>query len=644
MNHPTGATPPNIGQSLIAAALVTLTLLLTPVTAIHAQPATQVELDLVLSGLSSPVDLQNAGDDRLFAVGRGGIVQIVTFDAQGDAALLPTPFLDISNLMISGGERGLLGLAFHPEYDTNGFLFVNYTCRGSAQPECASDGDTIIARYMIGANPDLADPNSGLIVATIPQDASNHNGGQIQFEPFADPGDGRTILYIGTGDGGGGNDPNQNAQNLDSLLGKMLRVDVDSLDSTASLPRYRIPADNPSFGGFADEIWAYGLRNPWRFSFDRLTGALIIADVGQSAREEVNYQADASEGGENYGWRQCEGTRVNFAGEAPDGCAGGDDLTRPILEYTHGDGCSITGGYVYRGVEFSDELGGTYFYADYCSRRLWGARSDGAGNWTNEIVEDTGLGSGITTFGETNDGEIYLATLSGDLYRIRPPIAPDTDLIVTAVDGPTEGFIGAVINVATTDIQNQGPGPAEATEVGYYFTTDPENQPAQNFSGSVCAIPALAAGSAHTCKNVTVDVPGWIAADWYSLVAIVDDQDTVAESDETNNHLADSQPIELIQLACFPTGDSCSSDVQCCSLKCRGGSNKTCKGGNSCTPNETPETSCADGQDNDCDGLTDTDDSDCQGGSCEPKGAACAADDQCCSNKCRGAIGRQSCK
>ena len=414
------AMPPNFGQSLISAAWVALTLLLTLVAATYAQPATQVELDLVLSGLSAPVDLRHAGDDRLFAVGRDGIVQIVSFDARGDATLLPTPFLDIGHLTISGRERGLLGLAFHPEFDTNRFLFVNYTCRARAQPDCARDGDTVIARYTVSADPDVADPNSGLIVATIPQDASNHNGGQIQFEPFADPEDGRTILYIGMGDGGGGNDPNKNAQNLNSLLGKMLRVDVDNLDDTAPLPRYHVPADNPSFAGTVGEIWAYGLRNPWRFSFDRLTGALIIADVGQNRREEVNYQADASAGGENYGWRQCEGTRVNFAAQAPAACTGGGDLIPPILEYTHAQGCSITGGYVYRGAAFDAELGGTYFYADYCSRRLWGARADGAGNWTNVIVVDTGLSSGITTFGESTDGELYLATLSGHLYRIRP--------------------------------------------------------------------------------------------------------------------------------------------------------------------------------------------------------------------------------
>ena len=221
----------------------------------------------------------------------------------------------------------------------------------------------------------------------------------------------------------------------------------------------------------------------------------------------------------------------------------------------------------------------------------------------------------------------------------------EPDLIVTAVDGPTEGAIGGVINVASTEIRNQGASPAGATEVGYYFTTDPAGQPDQTFSGSVCPVPALAGGSTYDCQNIMVSVPGTIAAGPYRLVAIVDDQDLVAEIDETNNHLAGPQPIQLNRSACFPTGDSCASDAQCCSLKCRGGKNKTCKGDTTCTPSEIPETTCTDGQDNDCDGLTDTEDSDCpNGGMCEPKGTTCTADDECCSNKCRGPSGRQSCK
>ncbi len=459
VNHPIVTTSPNFGRSFFSAVLVALTLLLTPAAATHAQPATQVELELVLSGLSSTVDLRNAGDDRLFAVGQGGIVEIVSFDAQGNATLLPTPFLDISLLVRSGGEQGLLGLAFHPEYDTNGFLFVNYTCDASAQADCASDGDTIIARYTVSGDPDVADPSSALVVATIPQDAANHNGGQLQFEPFPAPGDGRTILYIGMGDGGGGNDPGQNAQNLNTLLGKMLRVDVDNLDSSDPLPRYHIPADNPLLEAIVNEIWAYGLRNPWRFSFDRLTGDLFIADVGQGEREEIDFQAQASKGGENYGWRQCEGTRVNFPDEAPaEGCTGGGGLTPPVLEYTHAEGCSVTGGYIYRGVEFGSELDGTYFYADFCTGQLWGARPDGGAVWANTIDEDTGLTFNISTFGESDDGELYLATLSGNLYRIRPV----QKFLDTDGDGVVDGADNCPLtaNANQTDTDGDGIGDA----------------------------------------------------------------------------------------------------------------------------------------------------------------------------------------
>jgi glucose/arabinose dehydrogenase len=583
---------------------------------------------------------------------------------------------------------------------------VNYTCLASAQPDCDETGDTIIARYTVGADPDQADPGSALVMAAIPQNAGNHNGGQLQFEPFPIPGDGRTILYIGMGDGGGSNDPNQNAQNLNSLLGKMLRVDVD--DPGLNLPRYHIPTDNPLIDGVIDEIWAYGVRNPWRFSFDRQTGDLFIADVGQGAREEIDFQAVTSAGGENYGWRQCEGTRVNFPAEAPPEpflCDGGDGLTPPILEYTHADGCSVTGGYIYRGVEFVPELGGTYFYADYCTGRLWGARQDGGGDWTTPIDQDTDITFDITTFGESHDGELYLATKSGGLYRIRPPAPPDPDLTVTAVDGPTHGYIGDVIDVASTTVQNQSTVSAGANRVGYYFSTDPVSQPDQTFSGSECSLPSLAGGAVYTCNDIMVNVPGSLSAGSYSLVAIVDDEDIITESNENNNDLADPQAIELIdcsdpgpeicfdgidndcdglvddddldcQLACFPQGASCDIDADCCSLKCRGGNNRTCKGEAACSPTENPEVSCNDGQDNDCDGLTDINDPDCQAAceptedpevscsdgqdndcdglvdtddpdcplSCQPKGAACTANDDCCSNKCRGPDGRKSCK
>ncbi|NNE06221.1 MAG: hypothetical protein HKO64_12585 [Xanthomonadales bacterium] len=684
-------------------ALLVLLFCMPPVAAL-AQLATEVELQLVLSGLPSVVDLQSAGDSRLFAVSQGGTIHVINFDAQGQATLVATPFLDLGSQVSVSNERGLLGLAFHPEYDSNGYFYVNYSCVATEVPECVSDGDTIIARFSVSTDPDSADAASRLVMATIAQDASNHNGGQLQFEPFPDPGDGRTILYIAMGDGGGGNDPNQRAQDLDSLLGKMLRVDVDNPGAT--LPRYNVPTDNPVLPGSNDEIWAYGLRNPWRFSFDRLTGDIHIADVGQNAREEINFQAASSSGGENYGWRQCEGTRVNFAAEAPDGCTGGGGLTPPILEYSHGEGCfSVTGGYVYRGSEFDTEFGGTYFYADYCTGELWGARPDGGGSWSNIMDQDTGLPFSITTFGERHNGELYLGTGGGSIYRVRPPSSPEPDLVVNNVDGPLYGFKGGVINVANAQAQNQGGAAAGANGLGYYFSTDPVNNPDQNFSGTDCPVPALDAGALYNCDNIMVDVPDSLAAGSYSLVAIIDDQDLVAESNETNNDRADNQLIEIIdcdfpefevcddgidndcdgfvdgsdsdcQLACAAQGDSCTINSDCCSNKCRGGRNKSCKGDPICTPTENPEVSCIDGIDNDCDGLVDTDDPDCQGPcnptepvevscddgldndcdglvdlddpdcpvSCAVKGDACSLNSDCCSNKCRGPSGGKSCK
>ena len=620
-------------------------LLLLGSTSIQAAPATEVVLEQVLAGMSQTLDLKNAGDGRLFAVGQNGLIQIIKFDGSGNASLNATPFLDIGALLSTGGERGLLGLAFHPDYASNGFFYLDYTCLAAQQVECAGDGDTIISRHTVTADPDIATPGAGLVLATIPQTATNHNGGGLQFEPFPAPDDGRTILYISSGDGGPGNDPNGNAQNLGNFLGKILRVDVDDLD--ASLPLWATPTDNPNIGGSVTEIWSYGLRNPWRFSFDRLTGDMIIADVGQNTREEVNFQAAASPGGENYGWRQCEGTAVNFAGEAPGApefCFGGAGLTPPIVEYAHtNDPCdSITGGYVYRGAEFASELGGTYFYADYCSGRLWGVRNDGGG-WVNIIDQHTELAFDFATFGERHNGELYLASLSGNLYRVRPPVPADPDLVVNSVDGPLYGFLGQTINVDSVQVQNQGGAVAGTSSLGYYFTTDPVNDPGQTFSGSVCPTPALGSGSNYNCQNISVDVPGALSAGSYSLVAITDDQDVVTESDETNNDRADLQQIVLIDCAvpgpelcsdsidndcdgsvdgddsdcvpsCLGQGDACSDNAECCSQKCRGGRDRSCKGDATCIITENPEASCNDGLDNDCDGSIDGSDSDCAAG------------------------------
>jgi len=353
-----------------------------------AQPT--IQITSIITGIDSPVAITHAGDGsgRLFITLQGG--RILIFDGQ---QLLADPFLDISLIVSSGGERGLLSVAFHPNYAANGLFYVDYT---------DLNGDTVIARYRVSLNPDVADPASAIILVTIPQPFANHNGGQLQFGP-----DGN--LYIGMGDGGSGGDPLNNAQNLNSLLGKILRIDVGSLP-------YGIPADNPFRTNLnaRPEIWAYGLRNPWRFSFDRRTGDLIIADVGQNTTEEVNFQLAASSGGENYGWRLMEGTNCfNPASNCNDG-----SLTLPILEYDHSLGCSITGGYRYRGLE-NPGMFGFYFYGDFCSGRIWGAAPDALGNWvTTELLES---GLQITAFGEDEDGELLVASFlpgPGAVFRI----------------------------------------------------------------------------------------------------------------------------------------------------------------------------------------------------------------------------------
>ena len=346
----------------------------------------------IASGLSSPVAITNAkdGSGRLFITLQGG--QIMIYNG---TQVLATPFLSIAALISCCGERGLLSVAFHPNYTSNGFFYVYYT---------NTNGDLVIARYRVSANPNIADPNSASIVLTIPRNPAygNHNGGQLQFGP-----DG--YLYIGPGDGGGGGDPDHNGQNLNSLLGKILRIDVNNGSP------YGIPPTNPFVDGnpnTRDEIWAYGVRNPWRFSFDRLTGDLFIADVGQSNWEEVDFQTAGSAGGQNYGWNTMEGNHC-YPPSTPSCNMSG--LTLPILEYSHSFGCSITGGYRYRGSRIP-ELYGKYLYSDYCSGRIWGATFNGS-TWTTTELADTTYS--VTTFGEDEAGEIYFNDYAaGVIYRI----------------------------------------------------------------------------------------------------------------------------------------------------------------------------------------------------------------------------------
>jgi glucose/arabinose dehydrogenase len=343
----------------------------------------------VAEGLESPIGLANAGDGsaRLFVIEQPGRIRLIT-----DGQLLPDPFLDIRDRVGSqGSEQGLLGLAFHPGYAQNGRFFVNYTDRS---------GDTIIARFTVSPEgPDRADPASEMRLISVDQPYANHNGGVLAFGP-----DG--YLYIGLGDGGAAGDPQGNGQSLNTLLGKVLRIDIDAGDP------YGIPPDNPfTNGGGLPEIWAYGLRNPWRFSFDRATGDLYLADVGQGSFEEVDYQPAGDPGGVNYGWDLMEGEACfNTPNCDPSG------LTSPVFAYpTHVEGtCSVTGGYVYRGSLAS--MQGVYLLGDYCSGRVWGLLPDGSGGWQAGTLFETGVR--ISSFGEDESGEVYLVSHSGEIYRL----------------------------------------------------------------------------------------------------------------------------------------------------------------------------------------------------------------------------------
>jgi glucose/arabinose dehydrogenase len=333
-----------------------------------------------------PVDIQDVGDGRLFVVEQVGTIRVWQ-----DGVVLPDPFLDLRDRVgISANEQGLLGLAFHPDYASNGRFFVNYTDH---------NGDTVIARFLVSQEPNRADPTSETVLLEIDQPFPNHNGGGLAFGP-----DG--FLYVGMGDGGSAGDPRGNGQSLDTLLGKMLRIDVDGGEP------YATPPDNPF--PTRPEIWAYGLRNPWRFAFDSLTGDLYIGDVGQNRWEEVDFQPAGAPGGANYGWNLLEGTHSYEGG-------GTEGLTPPVAEYSHDGSCSVTGGVVVRDPALP-ELMGVYLYADYCSGLVWGLVRDPAGAWQSALLFPTGLQ--ISSFGEAANGEVYLAYHEGAVYRLERAAAP----------------------------------------------------------------------------------------------------------------------------------------------------------------------------------------------------------------------------
>ena len=350
--------------------------------------AMDLALQTVATGLDRPVDLTAPPGDlaRLFVAEQTGAIRVIA-----NGTLLPAPFLDLSGQVTCCGEQGLLGIAFHPNYGSNGRFFVHYS---------QNNGDTRISSFTVSGDPNVANPASESTILTQAQFAGNHNGGQIAFGP-----DG--YLYIGLGDGGGGGDPQANGQDRTTLLGTLLRIDIDGGSP------YAIPPSNPyrNHATFREEIWAYGLRNPWRFSFDRSTGDLYSADVGQGSLEEINFQPGASTGGVNYGWSVMEGSQCFNAGSCNQ-----VGLTLPVHEYDHSGGaCSVTGGFVYRGSAIP-QLAGTYFYADWCagwvrSFRMSSGQATDHFDWTDLAASQP------TSFGQDGAGELYVVG-SGTVWRI----------------------------------------------------------------------------------------------------------------------------------------------------------------------------------------------------------------------------------
>jgi len=454
-----------ISRSRIRIGLLAASLLLLATPLPSAAQGLALDLVEVADALVLPVALAHAGDgsDRLFIVQQTG--EILILDS---GTVLATPFLDLSAKVACCGERGLLGLAFHPDYEEDGELFVNYT-------RSSPSAQTVVARYTVSVDPDVADAGSEEILLTIGQPFANHNGGGLAFGP-----DG--YLYVSTGDGGGAGDPQENAQDLGTLLGGLLRLDVDSAPDPGLA--YAIPDDNPFVGvaGAREELWAYGLRNPWRFSFDRATGDVWIADVGQGVWEEIDLQPAASGGGENYGWDCREGAHPydDPNGDMNADCPAGG-FTEPVLEYQHlGGRCSVTGGYRYRG-DGEPRLRGVYLYADFCTGEIFATvPSCGAGAWQAQEVFDAPFN--VTAFGEDEAGEVYVTEYRGGnpppatsklhLVALAPGSGgPDLATSTGAVDfGTVE--VGETV-AAVLSIANANAGP-EAVKVAAALLSHPD--------------------------------------------------------------------------------------------------------------------------------------------------------------------------
>lgn len=372
--------------------------------ALSAQP--ELTMETYATGFDIPVGIVSAGDERLFIVEKAGLIKII----DGNDQTLASPFFDITPKTDPGSsETGLLGLVFHPDFETNGYFFINYT---------NLDGNTVISRYSLDqADPNRADPGSEKIILQVEQPFNNHNGGDLHFGPEG-------YLYIGLGDGGAAGDPQDNAQNTQTLLGKMLRIDVNTNDE--AIP-YTIPSDNPFVDdpNVLDEIWAIGLRNPWRFSFDRTTGDLWIGDVGQNSSEEVNFVPSSSMGGENYGWRCFEGDQAFNTS----GCQAQQNYVAPVHVYRHisDDGCggSVTGGFVYRGTQYPG-LNGYYIYADYCTGTVSAILQDQFGGFNNfDLMQYTN--NQLVALGQANSGQLYVAAVQdGIIFSLNGNVVNST--------------------------------------------------------------------------------------------------------------------------------------------------------------------------------------------------------------------------
>jgi glucose/arabinose dehydrogenase len=442
---------------------------------LNAQIPGDVSIEQVFSANTFPgaLGLVHAGDgsDRLFVVRQNGIVEVIDDGGQ----ILPDPFLDITSLTNANGEQGLLGLAFHPDFASNGLVYVNFTSDGTLAPS----GNTIVAEYEVSSgDPNQVDPTSRRLLMTIVQDFSNHNGGNLAFGSD-------NYLYIGMGDGGSSNDPCNRAQTLNpaeietggscsndptvALLGKMLRIDIDNTTPAGSnnlcaadgdgSAEYAVPTGNPfaQDDNACGEVWAYGLRNPWRWSFDRETGDLWIGDVGQWDWEEIDLELAADTGGNNYGWDVCE---AEYASGTSNPCPL-PGAVLPVLSYARaGSECSVTGGYRYRGPVTS--LRGTYIYGDYCSGQLWFANEDG-GNWSEDTFPETA--PNLRSFGEDEDGNVYLVR-SGGIFRFAGDVLP-----TYSVGGNVSGLEGSGLVLQN----NGGDDLAIGTNGGFTFPTELES-------------------------------------------------------------------------------------------------------------------------------------------------------------------------